>query len=73
MRALSGAWYDHHMMTTTPAPLADRAARMTSAELRRLILIDRRRFRKTMTSALRDRIAARHAILMTELRSRNLT
>lgn len=59
------------MITTTP--LADRAALMTPAQLRRLILIDRRRYRKTLTPALRDRIAARHAILMTELRSRNLT
>ena len=58
---------------TPPArPLEERAALMTDSELRRLILIDRRRFRKTLSEGLRARTADRHAILLAEYRRRNL-
>lgn len=45
---------------------------MTDADLRRMILIQRRRFRKARSMKLRLALIASHTALLTELRSRNL-
>ena len=46
---------------------------MTAAQLRRMILIQRKRFRKARSIELRTRLTRSHDALMIELRSRNLT